>query len=116
MDDAVLLETCIAIAVNAHRGQRDKAGNAYILHPLRVMASVRANGGSIEQQAAAVLHDAIEDTPVTLESLECDGVPGEVRNLVAALTKRDGESHDAYLERVLSVPGAALIKQTDVLD
>lgn len=116
MTDAELLEKCIAIAVEAHRGQRDKAGETYILHPLRVMAAVRAKGGSVVLQAAAVLHDVVEDTPVNLEALEREQIPAEVRVLVQALTHPDGEPNEAYLQRVRTVPAAALIKEADVLD
>jgi hypothetical protein len=115
MNDAELLEKCIAIAVEAHRGQRDKGGHAYILHPLRVMAGVRSHRGSVAQQAAAVLHDVVEDTPVTLESLERDGIPADVLVLVDALTHRKPEPSEDYLQRVLDVPDAVL-KETDVLD
>jgi (p)ppGpp synthase/HD superfamily hydrolase len=116
MTDAELLETCIEIAVKAHRLQRDKAGQAYILHPLRVMAGVRAGRGSVAQQAAAVLHDVIEDTPVTFADLERAGIPAEVLALVEALTHRDDEPSEEYLQRVLDSPAALLVKLTDILD
>ena len=118
MSDAELMETCIAIAVKAHRGQRDKAEQAYILHPLRVMAVVRANKGSTAQQACAVLHDVVEDTAETLDSLRLKGVPEEVLILVDALTHRKDvdESTEDYLTRLLSVPDAVLVKEADTLD
>jgi (p)ppGpp synthase/HD superfamily hydrolase len=116
MTDAELLETCIQIAVKAHRMQRDKSGHAYILHPLRVMAGVRAGRGTVAQQAAAVLHDVIEDTPVTFADLEQAGIPADVRELVDALTHRDDEPTEDYLQRVLGLPAAVLVKLTDVLD
>lgn len=116
MDHGVMLETCIALAVEAHRGQRDKAGQPYILHPLRVMAAVRARHGSITQQAAAVLHDVVEDSQWTLSALREAGVPEDVLVLVDALTHPKGEPDDVYLERVTGIPGAALVKESDVLD
>lgn len=109
---AELLEAALAIAVEAHRGQRDKAGAAYILHPLRVMA--RVDGA--EAQAAALLHDVIEDTPVTAETLAERGFPQTVIAAVLALTRRDGESYAAFIERAAADPLARRIKRADIED
>jgi len=51
------LERAVAIAAQAHAGQRDKAGEPYILHPLRVMLRMATD----ELQIVAVLHDVLED-------------------------------------------------------
>ncbi len=56
--EPVLLEKAIAIAVEAHRGQQDRYGAPYVLHPLRVMARVEMTA----QKTVAVLHDVVEDT------------------------------------------------------
>ena len=63
------LERAIAVAARAHEGQYDKGGAAYILHPLRVMMRV----STPEQRIVAVLHDVIEDTPLTLSDLAREG-------------------------------------------
>ena len=68
------LEEAISLAVEAHRGQRDKAGQPYILHPIRVMMRCRTEA----ERIAAVLHDVVEDTEWTLERLREEGVPEEV--------------------------------------
>ncbi|HEX5140113.1 MAG TPA: HD domain-containing protein [Dehalococcoidia bacterium] len=65
----VMLERATEVTVVCHAGQVDRNGEAYILHPLRVMLAVREEGGSLEQQAAALLHDVIEDCGVENESL-----------------------------------------------
>ncbi|MEW6490876.1 MAG: hypothetical protein AB1578_23560, partial [Thermodesulfobacteriota bacterium] len=52
------LEDAIALAVSAHRGQVDKAGAPYVLHPLRVMLPMESD----TEKMAAVLHDVVEDT------------------------------------------------------
>ncbi len=116
MDDAEFIETSIRIAVAAHAGQRDKTGNAYILHPLRVMADVRAKGGTVAQQCAAVLHDVVEDTEWSLDRLRAEDMTDDILVLVAALTHPNSESDDDYLARLVSVPGAALIKEADSSD
>jgi GTP pyrophosphokinase len=84
--DNAMPEKAIEVAVVAHAGQADKNGEAYVLHPLRVMQAVRALGGSIEQQAAAVLRDVSEDCDVPDDFLT-DRFPVVVCDLVDALTK-----------------------------
>ncbi len=110
-----LLERGIEIAVVAHAGQVDMNGEAYILHPLRVMFAVRDNGGSIEEQIAAVLHDVLEDCDVTDDFLEQRFPPG-VCDIVDAVTHQDGEDYPAFLRRVALTAGALLVKEMDILD
>lgn len=51
------LEKAIELATKAHEGQKDKGGEPYILHPLRVMMEMDTD----EERIVAVLHDALED-------------------------------------------------------
>jgi len=110
-----MLERAIEVAVVSHAGQTDKNGEAFILHPLRVMQAVRAYGGSVEQQTAAVLHDVIEDCDVPDDFLAAR-FPSEVCDLVDALTKVEGEDYEVFLRRVARTPGAVLIKEADIND
>lgn len=107
-----MLEKAILIAANAHQGQKDKAGQPYILHPLRVMFSVN---GEIER-ICAVLHDVIEDTEVTLDDLRNEGFSEEVLSALDALTKRDGENYDDFITRILPNPIACRVKLADLRD
>lgn len=109
------LERAIELAVLSHAGRVDRAGEAYILHPLRVMLAVRERGGTIEQQAAAVLHDVIEDCDVTDDFLAAR-FPEAVCDMVDALTRQDGEDYETFLRRVVRTPGAKLIKEEDIGD
>lgn len=102
----------VAIAASAHLGQFDRAGEPYILHPLRLMQ--RASGN--EERIVAVLHDVIEDTPWTLEKLADEGFSPAVLAALDALTKREGESYDAFLARVLQNPLATRVKRLDLED
>ncbi len=52
------------IANRAHKGQVDKAGKPYILHPLYVMSKMHTE----EEAIVAILHDVIEDTDCTLDA------------------------------------------------
>ncbi len=106
------LEDAIALAVEAHRGQRDKAGQTYILHPLRVMMRLESEA----ERMAAILHDVVEDTPYTLERLRELGYPEEVLGALECLTKRDGETYEAFIERVRPHPLARRVKLADLED
>lgn len=103
------LERAIEIAAIAHAGQVDKGGQPYILHPLRVMFRVV----TVHERMAAVLHDVVEDTPVTLEQLRSEGFPEEVVVAVGVLTKRAGESRMEAAARALADPIARAVKLAD---
>jgi (p)ppGpp synthase/HD superfamily hydrolase len=106
------LERAIEIAARVHAGQRDKAGEPYILHPLRVMLSL----GGAHERMAAVLHDTVEDTPLTLEDLAREGFPPEVLEAVDALTKRDGERRPDAAARAVRNLIARAVKLADLKD
>ena len=103
------LERAIEIAANAHAGQFDKAGQPYILHPLRVMLRVT----SAHERIAAVLHDVVEDTPVSLQQLVAEGFAPEVIAAVEALTKHPGESRIDAARRAAADPVARQVKLAD---
>ncbi|WP_426319402.1 HD domain-containing protein [Pseudoduganella sp. R-43] len=103
------LERAIEIAAAAHAGQADKAGQPYILHPLRVMLRVSTN----DERMAAVLHDVVEDTPVTLAQLTEAGLPVEVVEAIEALTKRPGETRMQAAARAALNPIARVVKLAD---
>jgi (p)ppGpp synthase/HD superfamily hydrolase len=106
------LERAIAIAAVAHEGQVDKAGAPYILHPLRMMLAVTTP----EARMAAVLHDVVEDTAVTLADLRREGFPEAVLAAVGVLTKREGEDYEAFIQRVAPNPIAREVKLADLRD
>src|SRR6202034_2035323 len=82
------LERAIAIAVEGHSGQVDKAGEPYILHPLRVML----NCATAEERIVGVLHDVVEDCPGwTFERLREEGFSDTVLTALDAVTHREGE-------------------------
>jgi len=84
------------IAKTAHKGQKDKQGVDYFLHPLAV------SGFCVNPKAkiAALLHDVIEDTDVTAEILLENNISEDVVTAVVCLTKTEGESVEDYLRRV----------------
>lgn len=107
------LERALAIAAEAHRGQLDKAGEPYLLHPLRVM--LRVNGDT--ERIVALLHDVVKDSPSwTLARLRTEGFADEVVDAVDRLTKREGEPYEALIERAAGSPVARRVKLADLED
>ena len=107
-----MLEKAIEIAVEAHRGQIDKAGKIYILHPIRVML----RGKNETEQIVGILHDVVEDTPVTIEMLKIEGFTDEVLDAVSCLTKEKGEDYGDFINRVITNPLATQVKLYDLED
>lgn len=106
------LGTAIELATNAHAGQFDKAGQPYILHPLRVMFSMF----TIEEKIVGVLHDTVEDTHVTLEKIAVL-FPKNIVDAIDALTHRDGENYEAYILRIKRSSSLAVrVKLADLRD
>ncbi|MBC7880779.1 MAG: HD domain-containing protein [Anaerolineae bacterium] len=106
------LTHAIALAEQAHQGQVDKAGKPYIEHPLRVMGSMHSE----MERIVGVLHDAIEDSDLTLAQLVDAGFGAQIVAAIDAITKREGEAYETYLERVIANPIALRVKIADMSD
>ncbi len=108
-----MLEKAIQIAVEAHKGQKDKAGQPYILHPLRVMFL----GQTENEKICGVLHDIVEDTHWTFEDLKKEGFSDEVIDALKCVTKiSDNEDYNKFIERVSTNPLAVKVKLNDLKD
>lgn len=106
------LAEALDIAFNAHKGQTDKAGQPYILHPLRLMFSLQDDKSKI----VALLHDVIEDTTITIEDLKNKGFPQDIIEAIEALTKRPNETYQDFIERVSNNELAKTVKIADLKD
>ncbi|MFG2665310.1 HD domain-containing protein [Streptomyces sp. NPDC048387] len=113
-DRPLTLAEVEALARSAHEGQTDKAGRPYAEHLAAVAEGVRLRGGSPAQQAAAWLHDSVEDEALSGGQLAAAALPQEVKDMVLALTKRPGEPLEEYTARILATPGALLVKEADL--
>lgn len=107
-----MLEKAIHIAVEAHAGQIDKAGKAYILHPIRVMLSGRTE----DEMICGILHDVIEDTPVSIDMLRMEGFSEHILAALDAISKRKGEPYSDFIERVAENELATIVKLNDLHD
>ncbi|MFA9190299.1 RelA/SpoT family protein [Flavobacterium sp. FZUC8N2.13] len=86
-EDKKLIRKAFDVAVEAHKDQRRKSGEAYIFHPIAVAKIVASEIGlGATSIAAALLHDVVEDTPTTVKDIERMFNP-KVAQLVEGLTK-----------------------------
>jgi GTP pyrophosphokinase len=86
--DVNLIRRAYDVAAYWHRGQTRRSGDPYITHPLAVATILAETGADDEMLCAAMLHDAMEDTPCTLAALSCE-FGAEVAALVAGTTALD---------------------------
>ena len=106
------IEKALQIAAKAHEGQKDKSGEPYILHPLRAMMSVAGE----EAQIVAVLHDVIEDTPVTADDLRQAGFSEKGIDAVLCVTHEQDEPYAEYVIRCKANEIARRVKLADLED
>lgn len=106
------LERALAIATLAHAGQQDKAGEPYILHPLRMMLKLESE----EERQTALLHDVLEDTAVTLKDLQEAGFSDAVLEAVQLLTRQPEETRMEAAQRAAQNPLALRVKLADNAD
>lgn len=119
MNPDILLPRVMALCQRAHAGQFDKSGEPYYLHPLRVGLATYHYTNEDTYLTAAIagcLHDAVEDSDLTLDDLRREGVPDPAVRVVGLLTRGDDEDYDTYQERVLADPIACVVKLCDVED
>jgi len=107
-----LIEKSLEIALRAYAGKKDKAGNTYILHPLRIMSRLETE----DEMSMALLHDVIEDSEITKEDLINEDIPENIAEAVAALTKLSNETYDAFIRRIINNKLAAKVKKYDIED
>ena len=105
-----MFDLALSIAKKAHKGQYDKAGVDYIEHPLFVASLVDTE----EEKAVALLHDVLEDSPITAQELLSAGLPETVVSAVQVLTKKKGQDYQMYLELVKSNSIARRVKLADL--
>ena len=109
------LERAIQIAVSAHAGQSDKAGNAYILHPLRVMMSLQTD----DQRIVGVLHDVCEDCEGwDFDRLSSEGFSPPIIEALKSVTKREdgSEGYFDFVRRAMKNDIGRHVKRADLLD
>lgn len=109
-----MYDRALTFASRLHKGQ-SYGDMPYVYHLLGVESKVReVFRGDSTARTVAILHDTLEDTPITYrELLQVFGM--EISDAVVALTRTDDEEYDEYLEKVKRNPTALLVKKADVL-
>ena len=111
MDQQKQLAAAIQIAVNAHAAQFDKGGKPYILHPLHLMNQLLFDP---ELAAIAVLHDVVEDSNITFETLKQAGMSDRVIAALRLLTHQPKQSYDDYVQQICPNYDAIRVKRKDL--
>jgi guanosine-3',5'-bis(diphosphate) 3'-pyrophosphohydrolase len=96
--DTSLIERAFALADAAHEGQFRKSGEPYIRHPVAVATIVARQGIDDVTIAGALLHDAVEDTPIGLKQLE-DQFGADLARIVDGVTKLERVKYDTKEEQ-----------------
>ena len=104
-----LTRKAMEIAYIAHHGQVDKSGTPYIYHPIHLAEQMDDEITC----CAALLHDVVEDTHITLEDLSRN-FPEEVIAILSLLTHRDDIPYFDYVRAIKSNPAAVKIKLADI--
>lgn len=108
-----LVAAADALAKDAHLAQVDKNGAPYIAHPRAVACAVSFLGE--EAEAIALLHDVIEDTPLSADDLLAAGIPDTVVGAVSALS-RPKEGAMTYQDWISALVDAAAASPAVILD
>lgn len=98
------------LAYDAHKGQVDKGGAPYIVHPLYVAEQMTDELSTV----VALLHDTVEDTALTINDLQMLGYPCEVIEAVAILSKPRNMPYMNYIERIKTNAIATKVKIADL--
>ena len=107
------LKRAIEIAFEAHKDQKDKNGEPYFGHVLRVM-----NMGKTEnEKICGVLHDLVEDTEWTFEDLRREGFSDTIVDALTCVTKTfDDEDYEEFTDRIAKNRLAVIVKINDLSD
>ena len=105
-----MIERALCIAVDAHKRQTRKySGDPYIVHSIAVFQNVDGEDAKV----VALLHDVVEDSDVTLESL-LQIFPKRIVDAVDGVTRRDGESYGDFILRAKENELARIVKIADI--
>lgn len=109
------LANAIALAATLHQNQTDQGGQPYILHPLRILHKLMQKTNDQNTLILGVLHDAIEDSTMTIADLIEQGYSTEVTSDLLLMTKAKGEDYEnSYIPRIAHSYRCILVKLEDL--
>lgn len=112
MPKQLMLSNMLEVAMRAHAGQFDKGGVPYILHPLEVMRILNSNDE--ELNCIAIGHDVLEDSDLQPADLLMAGMSHRVVQGIIAMTKKNGDNYDEYVESLMGNIDAVKVKIADL--
>ena len=104
-----LANRAMQIAYEAHAGQVDKCGTPYVFHPYHLAEQMPDEVTT----CVALLHDVVEDTPITLDELERE-FPPEVTESLRLLTHDPAVPYRDYIDALVVDPVARTVKRADL--
>lgn len=109
MTDYERIKTAFLLAKKAHQGQTDKAGEAYIYHPLMVALQCETT----DEKIVALLHDVVEDTDVTIEEIYTT-FGKTIGDAINVLTHKKEDDYFTYIQAIKTNPLATTVKIADL--
>lgn len=106
------IDQALGLVAKHFEGMTDKDGEPYVMHCLRVMMGV----DDPQAQLVGLMHDLVEDTPVTIDDLRNDGFAPEVVEAVDLVTHPEHLSYADYVIRLKPNPIARQVKLSDLRD
>ena len=103
------IERAYKVAKKAHEGQFDQSGVPYIFHPIHLAEQMEDETTT----CIALLHDVLEDTPLTVQDLEKD-FSEEIVQTVLLLTHAPSDDYLDYVRRLCQSPLARKVKLADI--
>jgi len=117
---------CFSIAVQAHLGQEDKLGYAYIEHPMRVdervvkvaeLAGITSDSTIYLLKSISIIHDVDEDYDRGLLSFDLSGFPDIIFDVITLITHdKKRVSYKDYIKGICGSRLASIVKISDLLD
>lgn len=106
------LNKALVLASIFHNGIKDKGGNNYILHPLKVMDNLKVKEEKC--RIVAILHDILEDTIITISDLRELGFSEDIIDALDCLSRRENETYKEFIKRVGTNDIAIYVKLADL--
>ncbi len=103
-------KAAMKICFEAHKGQTDKSGMPYVLHPLHLAEQMTDEVSTV----VALLHDVSEDTDITIEELSSYGFGKNITVPLDLLTRRSDVPYFEYIEKIKNNPVARAVKLADL--
>ena len=116
-----IIQHAYNVMERAHKGQCDKGGKPYFLHPFRVSQEAKNYPWSSDfdkfiAEVVALLHDVIEDSEITADDLTHEGFKRNIVRRVVCMTRNENESYMDYIKRISKDKICRIVKMCDLKD